>query len=135
MLRQPDSDTSHKQYAHFHCVSALEDDNIFVFIGLDTAPWSGMYRLCICKIAAPPPQFGILDLINGDVYRCVQDEMDAQRKADMKRNYYAQVTEDSAQVMLGLEAGKRLVRGEGRKLAVGVKTVDESLVATWHRMG
>lgn len=93
MLRQPDSDTDHKQYAHLHCLTALEDDNFRVFIAQDTAPHSlGSLLASVWiedrRITDPLPILELPPFINEIVYRYVHGQANTQRMAEVKRDYY-----------------------------------------------
>lgn len=93
MLRQPDSDTGHKNYAHVHCITALEDNRFRVFIAQDTAPHRlgsllGSVWIVDRKIADPLRTLELPAFINEDVYRYVHAQAEAQRMKKVIRDYY-----------------------------------------------
>lgn len=93
MLRQPDSETSHEQFARFHYISALESNDVRIFMALDTAPLSlgallGSVSVGLFKVTDPLPDFTLPDFINEDVYRYVHGEADRQRREEMEKDFY-----------------------------------------------
>ncbi|KAF6240725.1 hypothetical protein HO173_001398 [Letharia columbiana] len=93
LLRQPHSDTSYKQYAHFHYLSVLEDNNSRVFIAHGTASHNlgtdlGSVWIMNCKINAPPPAHKLPDFIKEGCVQIVVGNMDKQRRAAMKRDCF-----------------------------------------------
>lgn len=93
MLRQPYTEWSHQQYAHFHYLPALQDNNSRVFIALDLARSSpgavlGSLWIMHCRITAPPPNIQLPDYINEEAYRYTQSGMNVQRRTELRRDFY-----------------------------------------------
>ena len=93
MIRQPESDTDHKNYAYLHCMSALEDNRFRVFIAQNSASHGlesllGSVWIVDRRIIDPLRTLELPTFINEDVYRYVHRQAEAQRMKRVIRDYY-----------------------------------------------
>ena len=92
MLRQPDSETDHEQYAKYHYVTMLEKASpsvIFIAqIPHDLGELLGSVFVKYCSITDPLPTLEPPDCINEDVYKYVHVQVELQRLMEVDRNYF-----------------------------------------------